>query len=103
MILGLIGAVLCLTYYYFFFVGVVVLVIDLIVQRMRREVDVGQLRRLAVTFGTIVIATAFYWLPLAISIAGADHPASQANRWFWIPVPCRNCRSWSRRRPGCWH
>jgi hypothetical protein len=46
---------------------------------------VGQLRRVAVTFGTIVIATAFYWLPLAISIAGADHPASQANRWFSDP------------------
>ena len=81
VVLGLIGAVLFMAYYYFFFVGAVALVIHLVVQGMRRDVDTRQLRRAVLALGVAAVASAVFWLPLGISLLSTHDPV-MPSRWF---------------------
>jgi hypothetical protein len=86
--LGLVGSILFLTYYYFFFVGAIALLIGVVLRRTSGRWDTGQLRRLGAVFATMVVGTAVFWVPLIVSIARAEHPVSEANRWFaTAPLP----------------
>jgi galactan 5-O-arabinofuranosyltransferase len=76
LLLGVVGAVLFLTYHYFFFVAALALLIHLVVARGRGA------GRTALVLGVAVAAAAVYWLPLAVSMQRAGRVESLANRWF---------------------
>lgn len=82
ILLGSVGLVMFLTYYYFFFVAAIALVIHLVAQSVTRALDWAQLRRTALAFAVIGAGSGVFWLPLVLSILGAHHPMSEANRWF---------------------
>ena len=81
VVLGLIGAVLFMAYYYFFLVGAVALVIHVVVQVMRRELDTPQLGRAVLALGVAAIASSVFWLPLGISLLSTQDPV-MPSRWF---------------------
>jgi galactan 5-O-arabinofuranosyltransferase len=82
VLLGLVGALLFLTYYYFFFVAAVALVIYLVVERALGQLRWRQVRRAALVLAIAAAISAVYWLPLLASILRAEQPESLANRWF---------------------
>jgi galactan 5-O-arabinofuranosyltransferase len=82
VLLGLVGALLFLTYYYFFFVAAVALVIYLVVERALGQLRWRQVRQAALVLAIAAVFSAVYWLPLLVSILHAEHPESLANRWF---------------------
>ena len=76
LLLGVVGAVLFLTYHYFFFVAALALLIHLVVARGRGA------GRTALVLGVAAAVAAVYWLPLAVSMLRAGRVESLANRWF---------------------
>lgn len=80
--LGVIGALLFLTYYYFFFVAALALVIHLVVEWSLGQLRAAQLRRAALVLAIAAAGSAVYWLPLLVSLLRAESPQSLANRWF---------------------
>jgi galactan 5-O-arabinofuranosyltransferase len=87
VLLGLIGALLFVTYYYFFFVAAVALVVYLVVERALGQLRWQQIRRAGLVLAIAAAASAVYWLPLLVSMLGAEHPESLANRWFTTSHP----------------
>jgi galactan 5-O-arabinofuranosyltransferase len=92
LLAGLIGALLFLTYYYFFFVAALALVLYLLSERLLGQLRWRQVGRAALVLAIAAVASAFYWLPLAISMLRAEHSQSLANRWFadshpQLPLP----------------
>lgn len=98
--LGLVGALLFLTYYYFFFIAALALLLHLVVEwapgralgRAHGTRRWRQLGRAALVLGIAAAASAVYWLPLAVSMLRADQVQSLANRWFaeshpHLPLP----------------
>jgi galactan 5-O-arabinofuranosyltransferase len=83
VMLGLVGAVLFMTYYYFFFVAAIALVIFLVVERLLGQLDRARLARVAVVLVVAAAGSAVYWLPLGLSILRASAAESLANRWFF--------------------
>ncbi|GAA4716145.1 arabinofuranosyltransferase [Phytohabitans rumicis] len=83
VVLGLIGAVLFMTYYYFFFIAAIALVCYLVVGRRTGCVDRRRLGRIALVLGVAATGSAVFWLPLGVSILRARESESLANRWFW--------------------
>jgi hypothetical protein len=82
LLLGLIGAVLFLTYYYFFFIAAIALVIHLIVERALGQLSSRQVRSAALALLVAAAGSAVFWAPLLVSILRAAEPESLANRWF---------------------
>lgn len=82
VVLGLIGAVLFLTYYYFFFVAAIALVGFLVIELLTRRLTRARPARIGAVLGVAAAGSAVYWLPLALSILRAPHSESLANRWF---------------------
>jgi galactan 5-O-arabinofuranosyltransferase len=80
--LGVIGAVLFLTYYYFFFIVAIALVIHLVAEQVRGALVWRRVGRAALALGIAAALSAVYWLPLAVSMLRAEHARSLANRWF---------------------
>jgi hypothetical protein len=80
--LGVVGALLFLTYYYFFFIAAIALVIYLVVERMLGRLRLQQVLYAGTTLAIAAAVSAVYWLPLLVSIVRAEHPESLANRWF---------------------
>jgi galactan 5-O-arabinofuranosyltransferase len=82
VLLGAIGATMLVTYWYFFTVGLVALLVGLGVDRLGGRLDAGRLRTTAHVTGITAVLSAWYWLPLLVSVARADRPESIGNRWF---------------------
>lgn len=82
LFLGLVGALLFLTYYYFFFIAALALVVYLVVERLLGRLRWRQVRRAALVLAIAAAASAIYWLPLLVSVVRAEHAESLANRWF---------------------
>ena len=82
MLLGAIGALMLVTYWYFFTVGMVALAVKLALDQIDGRLDGRQLRTTATVSAVTAVLSAWYWLPLVVSVAGADHPESLGNRWF---------------------
>ena len=81
-LLGAVGALMLVTYWYFFTVGIVALAIKLVLDRIEDRLDGRQLGRTGTVFAVTVVLSAWYWLPLVVSTARAEHPESLGNRWF---------------------
>jgi galactan 5-O-arabinofuranosyltransferase len=80
--LGLVGALLFLTYYYFFFIAALALVLYVVTEAALRRLRWRQVGRAALVLAIAAAASAVYWLPLAVSMLRAEHARSLANRWF---------------------
>jgi hypothetical protein len=87
VLLGLIGALMIVTYWYFFAVGAVVFAVKLAADRIDGRFDRRQLERTARVVGVAILASAVYWLPLVVAVARVDHPESLGNRWFSTSHP----------------
>lgn len=87
ILLGAIGALLLVTYWYFFTVGIVALAIKLAFDRIEGQLDGRQLRSTCTVVAVTVALSVWYWLPLVVSVAGAEHPESLGNRWFSASHP----------------
>lgn len=85
--LGVVGALMIVTYWYFFAVGAVAFVFKLAADRLDGRFDRRQLERTSRVMGVAIVASAVYWLPLMVSVASADHPESLGNRWFSTSHP----------------
>lgn len=82
LFLGVVGALLFLTYYYFFFIAAIAFAIHLVVERLLGQLHWRRVGRAALVLAIAATASAVYWLPLAVSILQAGHAQSLANRWF---------------------
>jgi galactan 5-O-arabinofuranosyltransferase len=82
ILLGAVGALMLTTYWYFFTVGLVAFVVKLLADRRDGGVDRRQVVRTATVTAVTLVASAVYWLPVAINVVRVDHPESVGNRWF---------------------
>lgn len=90
--LGIIGAVLFMTYTYFFALAGIAFVVHLGAERVTGSIDRRQVRRAGTVLGVTLVWSSLYWVPFVASVLRADHPSSFANRWFTsghtqLPLP----------------
>ena len=90
--LGVVGALLVMTYSYFFALAVIAFVLHLVAERAAGTIDRQRIVRSAKVLAVTGIVSAPYWLPLVLSILRSDQPSSLANRWFnaghtTLPMP----------------
>jgi galactan 5-O-arabinofuranosyltransferase len=82
----LIGAAVALTYWYVLLIGLVQLAVLLAVRRTARahgrELEPRRLHDVGIVFGGIVVVTAIYWLPLAISVLTTSGAETMQNRYY---------------------
>ena len=82
----LLGAAVALTYWYVLLIGLVQLVVLLALRRVARahghELEPHWLRDVGVVLGGIVVVTAVYWLPLAISVLTTSGATPMQNRYY---------------------
>jgi galactan 5-O-arabinofuranosyltransferase len=82
----LLGAAVALTYWYVLLIGLVQLVVLLALRRVARahgrELEPHWLRDVAVVLGGIVVVTAIYWLPLAVSVLTTSGASPMQNRYY---------------------
>ena len=82
----LIGAAVALTYWYVLLIGLVQLVVLLALRRAAREhgreLEPHRLRDVGIVLGGIVVVTAVYWLPLAVSFLTTSGAQPMQNRYF---------------------
>jgi len=80
------GAAVALTYWYVLLIGLVQLAVLLALRRVARahgrELEPHWLRDVGVVLGGIVVVTAVYWLPLAISVLTTSGAQPMQNRYF---------------------
>lgn len=87
VLLGVVGALMIVTYWYFFAVGAVAFAVKVAADRIDGRFDRRQLERAARVFGVAILASTVYWLPLVVSVARVEHPESLGNRWFSTSHP----------------
>src|SRR6185436_19392911 len=82
----LIGAAVALTYWYVLLIGLVQLAVLLALRRTARahgrELEPRRLRELGTVLGGIVVVTAIYWLPLAVSVLTTSGASTMQNRYY---------------------
>jgi galactan 5-O-arabinofuranosyltransferase len=90
----LIGAVVALTYWYVLLIGLVQLAVLLALRRVARahgrELEPHWLRDVGTVLGGIVVVTAIYWLPLALSVLTTPGAQTMQNRYYTaseVPLP----------------
>src|SRR4029079_14478958 len=80
------GTAVALTYWYVLLIGLVQLAVLLALRRVARahgrELEPHWLRDVGVVLGGIVVVTAVYWLPLAISVLTTSGAQPMQNRYF---------------------
>ncbi len=85
--LGVVGALLFMTYFYFFVVAALAFAVYLVTERVIGTPDRRHLRRAIISMATVAVVSAVFWLPVAISVLRAEHAESLANRWFGASHP----------------
>ncbi|MFG2044407.1 arabinofuranosyltransferase [Dactylosporangium sp. NPDC048998] len=82
IVLGLVGAVLFLTYYYYFFLLVIMYGLFLAVQWRLGQLDWRQVRRSVAILAISAVGSSPYWAPLGWNFLTAPQFESLNNRWM---------------------
>jgi hypothetical protein len=84
IVLGLIGAVIFLTYYYYFFLAPFVLIAHIVAMRLLRRRSWPELRRSLQVLVVAAVGSSVFWAPLLWNFLTARQFYSLNNRWLQL-------------------